>query len=447
MKLDGDESASLDAIGGASDLSQPSTSKHTAVSTSRGGGAHAQSNLSYADASIDDLLPESKPHVPTTAANSRRKAQLAKREWAHVVDANKGLANFDELVPDMAMKYPFKLDYFQQNAVYHLEMGDSVFVAAHTSAGKTVVAEYAIALAAKHMTRTIYTSPIKALSNQKYRDFKTTFDPSTVGILTGDVQINPEGSCLIMTTEILRSMLYKGADLIRDVEFVVFDEVHYVNDAERGVVWEEVIIMLPEHINIILLSATVPNAKEFADWVGRTKRKNIYVISTPKRPVPLEHHLFAGKEIHKIVDSTGKFLSSGHKDASDALRKKQDKEREAAGLPPVQKSSAGARGGRGGGRTPSNMGATGAHRAINTYNKSQGANRGGGNASTGGNQNNHLVQYLKKRDLLPVVIFTFSKRRCEENASGLGSMDLLSAAEKSEVHITIERSISRLRGE
>lgn len=151
---------------------------------------------------------------------------------------------------DEFAQYPFELDTFQKEAVYHLEMGDSVFVAAHTSAGKTVVAEYAIALAAKHMTRSaypfyrsfisshsqtlraIYTSPIKALSNQKFRDFKTTFDPSTVGILTGDVQINPEGSCLIMTTEILRSMLYKGADLIRDVEFVIFDEVHYVNDLE-----------------------------------------------------------------------------------------------------------------------------------------------------------------------------------------------------------------------
>ena len=138
----------------------------------------------------------------------------------------------------------------------------------------------------------IYTSPIKALSNQKFRDFKSTFPSTsstspTVGILTGDVQINPEAPCLIMTTEILRSMLYKGADLIRDVEFVIFDEVHYVNDAEvseygplerkrglivlliqRGVVWEEVIIMLPDHVNIILLSATVPNTKEFADWVG-----------------------------------------------------------------------------------------------------------------------------------------------------------------------------------
>ena len=185
-------------------------------------------------------------------------------------------------------------------------MGHSVFVAAHTSAGKTVVAEYAIALASKHMTRypmlhsrlnreadnsglsirAIYTSPIKALSNQKFRDFKQTFGSNSVGILTGDVQINPEANCLIMTTEILRSMLYKGADLIRDVEFVIFDEVHYVNDAEvrgppplsyfihpnaplqRGVVWEEVIIMLPDYVNIILLSATVPNTKEFADWVG-----------------------------------------------------------------------------------------------------------------------------------------------------------------------------------
>lgn len=146
-------------------------------------------------------------------------------------------------------QYPFELDTFQKEAVYHLELGDSVFVAAHTSAGKTVVAEYAIALAEKHMTRyihfrlfnlidlskwnsAIYTSPIKALSNQKFRDFKQTFSSSSVGILTGDVQINPEANCLIMTTEILRSMLYKGADLIRDVEFVIFDEVHYVNDAE-----------------------------------------------------------------------------------------------------------------------------------------------------------------------------------------------------------------------
>ncbi|ELU38779.1 translation repressor [Rhizoctonia solani AG-1 IA] len=252
-------------------------------------------------AEVDDFLSTTES---VTIQRRRPPPQLAKREWAHIVNVDKPFNNFHELVPDMAHK---------KEAVYHLEMGDSVFVAAHTSAGKTVVAEYAISLSAKHMTRTIYTSPIKALSNQKYRDFKTTYGSANVGILTGDVQINPEANCLVMTTEILRSMLYKGADIIRDVEFVVFDEVHYVNDAERGVVWEEVIIMLPDHVNIILLSATVPNTKEFAEWVGRTKKKDIYVISTPKRPVPLEHYLYAGREMYKIVDAGGKWLGTGRR--------------------------------------------------------------------------------------------------------------------------------------
>lgn len=210
---------------------------------------------------LDELLPTEKPQAHSSRRNKPLGADVEKRDWAHVLDANKRLANFNQLVPDMAHKFPFTLDPFQQEAVFHLEQGDDVFVAAHTSAGKTVVAEYAVALAQKHMTRCIYTSPIKALSNQKFRDFKQTFGAENVGILTGDVQINAEAPCLIMTTEILRSMLYRGADLIRDVEFVIFDEVHYVNDQERGVVWEEVIILLPQHISLILLSATVPNTK------------------------------------------------------------------------------------------------------------------------------------------------------------------------------------------
>ncbi|KAJ2384486.1 Antiviral helicase ski2, partial [Coemansia sp. RSA 2559] len=208
----------------------------------------------------------------------------ARREWAHVVDIAAGFKNFHQLVPKLARAFPFELDVFQKRAVYHLERGDSVFVAAHTSAGKTVVAEYAVALSQLHMTKTIYTSPIKALSNQKFNDFKHTFGEDNVGILTGDVKIRPEAPCLIMTTEVLKNMLYRGADVLRDVEFVVFDECHYINDLERGVVWEEVIIMLPSHVSIILLSATVPNTKEFAEWVGRTKKRDIYVISTSKRP-------------------------------------------------------------------------------------------------------------------------------------------------------------------
>jgi antiviral helicase SKI2 len=157
------------------------------------------------------------------------------------------------------------------------------------------------------------------LSNQKYREFKSTF--GDVGLITGDVSINPEASSLILTTEILRSMLYKGADLIRDIEWVIFDEVHYVNDIDRGVVWEEVIIMLPDHIKIIMLSATVPNTLEFADWVGRIKQKNVYVISTIKRPVPLQHYLWTGmgSDLHLIVNSSGQFIRQGFESARQSL--------------------------------------------------------------------------------------------------------------------------------
>ena len=188
------------------------------------------------------------------------------------------------------MSFPFELDDFQKRALLRLENKESVFIAAHTSAGKTVIADYSIALCQLHKTRAIYTSPIKALSNQKYRDFHNNF--KDVGIITGDVTIHPEASCLIMTTEILRTMLYRGSDMIRDIEWVIFDEVHYVNNPERGVVWEETIIMLPQSVGIIMLSATVPNAMDFAEWVGRTKKRKIYVMSTNYRPVPLEHSIY-----------------------------------------------------------------------------------------------------------------------------------------------------------
>ena len=156
---------------------------------------------------------------------------------------------------------------------------------------QTVVAEYAIALALSQLTRAVYTSPIKTLSNQKFREFRSIFGDSEVGLITGDVTIQPEAACLIMTAEILRSMLYKGADLIRELSFVVFDEVHFVNDLERGVVWEEILVLLPTWTQLILLSATTPNVTEFAHWVGRIKRKKIHVVTTDKRPVPLHHQL------------------------------------------------------------------------------------------------------------------------------------------------------------
>lgn len=410
---------------------------------------------------IDSLLPVEFPALEPRAPLMPGISKPGGREWAHIVDVNKDIPNFHELVPDVAREWPFELDTFQKEAVYHLEGGDSVFVAAHTSAGKTVVAEYAIALAAKHMTKAIYTSPIKALSNQKYRDFRHTFDD--VGILTGDVQISPEASCLIMTTEILRSMLYRGADLIRDVEFVIFDEVHYVNDLERGVVWEEVIIMLPEHVTLILLSATVPNTYEFASWVGRTKKKNIHVISTAKRPVPLEHYLWSGKDKHKIVDSNRRFLEPGWK-AADEIMSGRDKlkAQKAADAQAQAQGQRGGQQGRGRGQTPSRgNGPRGSAQRGGAPQRGRGqpaprgtgniarTGRGGGRTTAAQDKNIwvHLVQHLRKENLLPACIFVFSKKRCEENADSLSNQDFCTASEKSLIHMFIEKSLTRLKPE
>ncbi|MCJ1251775.1 hypothetical protein MMC30_009013 [Trapelia coarctata] len=408
---------------------------------------------------IDSLLPVEfpalEPHAPLAISSIKKGG----REWAHMVDVNRDITNFHDLVPDMAREWPFELDTFQKEAVYHLENGDSVFVAAHTSAGKTVVAEYAIALAAKHMTKAIYTSPIKALSNQKFRDFRQEFDD--VGILTGDVQIRPEASCLIMTTEILRSMLYRGADLIRDVEYVIFDEVHYVNDLERGVVWEEVIIMLPEHVTLILLSATVPNTYEFASWVGRTKKKDIYVISTPKRPVPLEHYLWANKSMYKIVNAEKKFLEQGWKEANDVLSGRDKIKAAAATAAPVEASTnrRGADTVRGRGPANRGNGARGGPQRGGPQQRGRGqptargniarTGRGGGRTTAAQDRNIwvHLVQHLRKEELLPACIFVFSKKRCEENADALSNLDFCTATEKSAIHMIIERSIARLKPE
>lgn len=394
------------------------------------------SNIPFDSEEIDGIIPMDYDSILN---NLSKKTELRK-DWAHVVDLGHKIENFKSTVPNMAREWPFELDNFQQEAIYHLEQGDSVFVAAHTSAGKTVVAEYAIAMAKRNITKVIYTSPIKALSNQKFRDFKETFKDVDVGLVTGDVQINPEASCLIMTTEILRSMLYRGADLIRDVEFVVFDEVHYVNDIDRGVVWEEVIIMLPDHIKYILLSATVPNTFEFANWVGRTKQKDIYVISTPKRPVPLEIFVWAKGDLFKVVDAQRKFSESEFKKHKEVLEKGSKK-----GLPSLQSAGTSNRRGRGG--------------------TARGGNRGGGQVAgrgamqqrasgrqfmrDGPNKNTWLtlVQYLKQHNLLPAVMFVFSKKKCEEYAETLSSVDFCTAREKSEIHMFIDRSVSRLKKE
>ncbi|PPD69482.1 hypothetical protein GOBAR_DD33644 [Gossypium barbadense] len=333
-------------------------------------------------------------------------------------------------------------------AIYYLEKGESVFVAAHTSAGKTVVAEYAFALASKHCTRAVYTAPIKTISNQKYRDFCGKFD---VGLLTGDVSLRPEASCLIMTTEILRSMLYRGADIIRDIEWVIFDEVHYVNDVERGVVWEEVIIMLPRHINIILLSATVPNTIEFADWIGRTKQKKIRVTGTTKRPVPLEHCLFYSGELYKICEGET-FIPLGLKAAKDAYKKKNSSAT-SGGTGSYSGSSTVQDGARGQKREPFNRGKQNKHSGPQNFGNYTGT--GWGNQSNGGGQNSWgsrrttwlmLIDKLSKKSLLPAVIFGFSKNQCDKSADSISGTDLTSSSEKSEIRVFCDKAFSRLKG-
>lgn len=393
------------------------------------------SRLPFEADDIDGIVP----HDYAAMKQSMQQAPEHKKSWAHVVDLDHRVENFSDVIPNMARVWPFELDTFQQEAVYHLEQGDSVFVAAHTSAGKTVVAEYAIAMATRNMTKAIYTSPIKALSNQKFRDFKETFKDIDIGLITGDVQINPEANCLIMTTEILRSMLYRGADLIRDVEFVIFDEVHYVNDIDRGVVWEEVIIMLPDHVKYILLSATVPNTYEFANWVGRTKQKDIYVISTPKRPVPLEIFVWAKDHLFKVIDANRKFSDIEFKKHKEILEKGNKKE------PPHVTMGAGSRGGRGGTARGGNRG------GGQVANRGRGNFKGGRSGLTrdGPNKNTwvSLVQYMKQHNLLPAVVFVFSKKKCEEFADTLSNVDFCNAREKSEVHMFIDRAVSRLKKE
>ncbi|XP_058710685.1 superkiller complex protein 2-like, partial [Poecile atricapillus] len=304
-----------------------------------------------------------------------------------------------------------KPDPFQQRAAVP-GAPSLLLVAAHTSAGKTALAEYAMGLARRHMTRSIYTSPIKALSKQKFGDFRDTF--GDVGLLTGDVRLRPEAAWLVMSTEILRSMLSNGSDAIRDLEWVIFDEVHYVNDDERGVVWEEVLILLPEHVKLVLLSATVPNALEFAQWVGRTKRRCVRVLSTPRRPVPLEHFLFTGNsarnrhQLFQLLGPGGAFSTQGYYAAVEAKKEQSSKHAQSFGA-----------------RQPT-MGAP-----------NPGQERGVWPS---------LLQTLRERELLLAVTFTFSRGRCEEQAAALGSLELLSGAERAQVRHFLTHCLARLRG-
>jgi ATP-dependent RNA helicase HelY len=198
-----------------------------------------------------------------------------------------------------AAQYPFPLDGFQVRAIEALDQGGSVLVAAPTGSGKTVVAEFAIGRALDLGGKAFYTTPLKALSNQKFGDLVAKHGAANVGLLTGDNTINSEAPLVVMTTEVLRNMLYERSPTLDRLVSVVMDEVHYLQDPYRGAVWEEVLIHLPRSVSVVCLSATISNAEEFGEWIG-TLRGETRVVIEEKRPVPLEHHYLVGHRLHPM---------------------------------------------------------------------------------------------------------------------------------------------------
>jgi len=194
------------------------------------------------------------------------------------------------------------LDAFQMQGIESMKSDHSIMVAAPTGSGKTIFAEYSWYLSREAGTKVIYSSPLKAISNQKYRDFSRKFGEDNVGIITGDVVVNENADFLILTTEILRALVFSRDGRLNNVKWVVFDEIHYINDPSRGSVYEETLILMPDTMRAVFLSATVPNAKEFANWFGGLKNHHVDVVFTAKRPVPLSFHVIDNNEIKDISE-------------------------------------------------------------------------------------------------------------------------------------------------
>ncbi|KAK8106856.1 ATP-dependent RNA helicase DOB1 [Apiospora kogelbergensis] len=315
-----------------------------------------------------------------------------------------------------ARTWPFTLDPFQRLSISSIERDESVLVSAHTSAGKTVVAEYAIAHCLKQNTRVIYTSPIKALSNQKYREFNEAF--GDVGLMTGDVTINPTASCLVMTTEILRSMLYRGSEIMREVAWVVFDEIHYMRDKSRGVVWEETIILLPDKVRYVFLSATIPNAFQFAEWIAKIHRQACHVVYTDFRPTPLQNYFFpaGGSGIFLVVDEKGVFRENNFNRTMQMIADKKSADPQ-----------------EGGG-------------------KGSGKGRGGKKPAKGGKEESNadiqkIVKMIMNKNFNPVIVFNFSKRECEMMALFVSKFSFNDDSEKQMVRKVFSSAIESLSEE
>lgn len=303
-------------------------------------------------------------------------------------------------VKEYAQTYPYKLDIFQEHAISAIDQGHNVLVCAKTGSGKTLVGEYQIAHSLKQGKRVFYTTPIKSLSNQKFHDLKAMWpEPGAVGIMTGDIKFCPTAKIIVMTTEILRNLLYKKGTAtehvgltaslsLEDLGAVVFDECHYINDRDRGKVWEETMVLLPKEVQLIMLSATLDRPELFAEWIGELKQVPCHLIQTQHRVVPLTHSILRGKNLYTIMDSKEVFYDKTYSDWLQS-RELTEKEHEAYQRKVISARRAGVEGPIGGKVKPVSF----------TH------------------QLNQCIEMLNDQGLLPALAFVLSRKGCEHHAS------------------------------
>ena len=337
--------------------------------------------------------------------------------------------NRHPLYAGFASLYDFALDDFQVRACHELEEGRSVLVAAPTGSGKTIVGEFAVHMALEQGHKCFYTTPIKALSNQKFHDLAERYGPQNVGLLTGDNTINGEAPVVVMTTEVLRNMLYAGSRTLDGLAHVVMDEVHYLADRDRGAVWEEVIIHLPESVSVVSLSATVSNAEEFGEWL-ETVRGATTTIVEERRPVPLFQHVMVGRRLYDLFDERALRDSHGEERVNpELLRVARDdfasnrmRDRRTARDRRGGKGPKGGRDGRGGPRQVGNG------RRVWIPSRAD------------------VVERLERSSLLPAIYFIFSRVGCDAAVQQCldRNLRLTTPAERDEIHAFVEERCADL---
>ena len=340
-----------------------------------------------------------------------------------VIDPNQDTVLDEKLAHD----YSFPLDKFQKHAVKAINRHENVLVTAKTGSGKTLVGEYQIYHSLAKGKKVFYTTPIKSLSNQKFHDLKQMFKDNSVGIMTGDIKYNPNADVVVMTTEILRNLLYKKgsatenlgltANLSLDnLDAVVFDECHYINNKERGGVWEETMILLPPSINMVLLSATIDSAELFASWLGELKQKPIHLISTTYRIVPLEHYVIKKDDYETIMDKNEVFYVDAYNRYIFWKQEQEKKQKQ-------QKTLV-------------------SNRRLGGYEDPVVAKSDTGNSYI--HQMNSTIQQFYAKDMLPCLFFVFSRKNCELYASKV-SGSLIDPSDSSKVKHIIDFHLHRYK--